>query len=108
MKKLRFLTGRGDGRATVPNGQLLSVSMVPGTTTGSYLQINESAPIWVPVGTTIDLTADELGLCCGEDECNRYPGDVQIVIVFGTIVQISPRALTGDEPLSWLVVYNGC
>lgn len=116
MKRLRFLTGKGNGKTTVPDGQILAVSMVPGLTdpaAGSYLAIGTNGPIFVPPGTTIDLQAADLGNCCGDGTCDRFPGDVQIVIVFGqealgAIDGEPDPEVVGDPPASWLVIYNGC
>lgn len=116
MKRIRFLTGVGDGRAVISRGQLLTVSMVPGDgpVGGSYVQINNSSPIFVPAGSTLSLEAADLGNCCGADICDMYPGEQQIEIVFGRLIQPptppagDPPAVLGDAPKSWLVVYNGC
>lgn len=117
MRRMRFLSGEGNGAATVPSGEVTCITMVPGTG-GSWLQINESKAIWVPGDVTLTLSGDELAACCGVDlvGCTsndpRYPGDGQIQIVFGQEVQRPPDAnpdapTTGDAPKSWLVVYNG-
>lgn len=113
MKRLRFLSGVGNGSAIVPNGQILAVTMVPGEDLGSYVRINQSGPIFVPPGVTLDLQAEDLGNCCGDGECDRWPGEVQIEIVFGQHADPrwpwDPETIPpSDAPASWLVVYNGC
>jgi hypothetical protein len=109
MKRLRFLSGEGNGTATVPDGQVISITMVPGLAApalGSWVRIAQSKSIFVPPGITLDLQADDLGNCCGDDTCDRWPGDVQIVIEFGQAADpASPPA--SDPPASWLVIYNG-
>lgn len=108
MKLIRYLTGVGNGTAVVPSGQILTISMVPGTN-GSWVQINNGKPIWVPSSATFSLEALDIGLEPGETlECDQYPGDQSITIVFGQEVEgLNPRDTEGDEPLTWLVVYNG-
>lgn len=82
--------------------------MVPGET-GSWLQIANNEPIWVPPGTTFEIGAQELGLCCGASQCDMYPGEVQIVIIFGQNVnKPDPDIGVGSAPLSWFAVYHGC
>lgn len=112
MKRIRFLSGTGNGQTTVPDGQILFLSVVAGTDLGSWLKINESAPIFVPPGYTLGLDAKTFGMCCGEPECDRYPGERGITIVFGenaAPVSSDTRVpVPSDPPQSWLVVYNGC
>ena len=108
MKRMSFQTGEGNGQATVTGGQLLDISMIPGEE-GSWIQIHTWKPIWVPAGSAFELGAHELGLCCGADKCDQFPGDVQIVIVFGQEVSpLDERQPIGSEPLSWFVVHTGC
>ncbi len=114
MKRLRFLSGEGNGVAIIPDGsQALDISMVPGTA-GSWVQIAESKPIWVPGSATFELGTKELGQeDCVRDKCDMWPGDIQVSIVFGQDVDgLSPEQLaahnTGSEPLSWFVIYTGC
>jgi len=104
MKRMRFLSGRGNGTAIVPGGQILAIGMVPGVA-GSYCQIDEATPIFTPGDIVLDLQGAELGLCCGDRECDRWPGEVQVQIIFGQNVSGSDE---GDQPVSWLVIYNGC
>lgn len=126
MKRLRFLSGFGNGKATIPGGQLLYIKMVPGLSEvagrGSWMQVAECAAIWVPQGTVQELRAADLGndeqhdcaeLACHTGCCDQYPGDVQIEIVFGQGVQ-NPKKVTNDDqpdtgevPQAWLVVYAG-
>lgn len=109
MKRLRFQSGIGNGEAVIPGGQILSISMVPGTatSTGSWIAIGNAGPIWVPYTKVLDLGAKELGECCGQEPCDQWPGDQQIRVVFGEDAAPSGAASDGDPPLSWLVVYNG-
>lgn len=106
MKRLRFPSGTGDGQATIPDGQILFLSIVAGETLGTWFKVNESEPIFIPAGRTIGLDALAFGFCCGEEECDRYPGKTQISIVIGT--QAAPDGVDSDPPLAWLIVYNGC
>src|SRR5262245_6543363 len=112
MKRLRFLSGTGNFQQTIPEGQILSISMVPGSDAGSWIQINESGPIFVPPGIVYLARAADLGLEPGESKCDRYPGDEGITIVFGQGVDGPPiDPLTGDPilldaPISWEVIYN--
>jgi len=113
MKQLRFPTGVGDGTAVVPGGQILAITCVPGegaadppAPTGCWVRIANNGPIWVPFGYPLDLQAKDLGSCCGDGTCDRWPGDVQVRIDFGTIAAPSGEA-EGDPPASWLVIYNG-
>lgn len=115
MKRLRFPTGTGNGTVTVPNGQILAITMVPGKgaaglgfISGSWVRIATNAPIWVPEISVLDLQAADLGLCCGDVECDRWPGEVQIEIIFGQNAKPQPSSYAGIAPESWLVVYNGC
>lgn len=115
MKRIRLCSGRGNGTATIPGGQILCITMVPGpeverdppTGTGGWIRIATNAPIWVPYGYPIDLQAADLGNCCGEYVCDRWPGEVQIEIVFGQNAAPSNED-AGDEPAAWCVIYNGC
>lgn len=111
MKRLRFLSGVGNGQITVPDGQLLFLTMAAGLTIGSWLKINESGPIFVPPGYTLGLDSKTFGFCCGEPECDRYPGERGITIVFGegaAPLDDTRVPIASDPPLSWLAVYNGC
>jgi len=120
MKLLRFLsgeriTGTGNGVAIIPGGQVLDISMVPGAN-GSWVQIDESRPIWVPGGSAFEVGAAELGNCCGAERCDQWPGEVQVRIVFGQGVSPLPLGvggevpipIEGDVPESWFVIYRGC
>jgi len=111
MKRLRFLSGEGNGSAIIPDGsQALDISMVPGTN-GSWVQIAESKPIWVPPESTFEIGALELGawVCGPVSVCDMWPGEVQVAIVFGQDVDgLQARDILGDEPLSWFVIYTGC
>lgn len=110
MKRLRFEGGTGNATVIVPGGQLLLVRIVPPCTSDpdnpvfTWLQINESKAF--PVYDTLVLRAADLGNCCGDAACDRFPGDVQIAINFG--LNVSPEPETGVGPEEWLVIYNGC
>lgn len=111
MKRIRYLSGVGDGQPTIPDGQILFLSVVAGTTNGTWLRINESGPIFIPPEYTLGLDALTFGFCCGEPSCDRYPGERGITMVIGT--EAAPpdggrEPIESDPPLSWLVVYNGC
>lgn len=112
MKRLRFLNGTGDDTAVIPDGQVLFLSVAAGLTLGTWLKINESEPIFVPAGYTLGLDALAFGMCCGESECDRYPGERGITVVIGTaaapLTGDPPEPTESDPPLSWLIVYNGC
>lgn len=133
MKRLRFLSDFGNGSAIIPGGQILLIWMVPGLASeaqagGSWLQIAESRPIWVPPSVSfsgITLRAEDLGLSdrsepitdpCDDPHCDQWPGTTQVEIIFGQNVQRPPRLITvdgtpvpdiGTAPQSWLVIYNG-
>jgi hypothetical protein len=105
---MRFLSGIGSAQVTVPGGQLLDVSVVGDATLGTYVMIGNQSSIFVPPGMAFELGAHELGLCCGADVCDQYPGDRQILVSFGTFAApVNDRELVG-EPQTWLVVYTGC
>lgn len=106
MKRLRFPSGAGNGSVIIPSGQILTVSMVPHATLGSYLVIAGSNPIFVPASAQLALDAHAFGYCCSVDTCDMYPGNVQIELLFNDVGDGSVPA--AGEPQSWLVVYNGC
>lgn len=120
MKAMFFPTGVGNGEVVVSDGQLLTISMVPGPL-GSWARIGRGKSIWVPPNAALSLEAADLGLCCGANRCDQYPGEGQIRILFGTEafedaegggLEIDPVDGGGDdagsEPLTWLVVWTGC
>src|SRR5262245_27747409 len=104
-KRLRFLSGEGNGQATIPGGQVLSVSMVPDGTNGSYVVLNESRAIFVPPDTTFNLTAKELG----QEDGNglQWPGEQQISIQFDSGDNLNGKVPLKSPPESWEVVYTG-
>lgn len=116
MKAMFFPTGIGNGEVVVSDGQLLTVSMVPGAD-GSYVKIARGPEIWVPPNAVFSLEAADLGNCCGAGRCDQYPGEGQIRILFGTynfihdtllIVPGDGLGALGSPPLTWLVVWTGC
>lgn len=106
IKRLRFLSGEGNGSATIPGGQVLSVSVVPDAAVGSWVVLNESKPIFVPPNSTLSLTAKELG----QEDGNalQWPGDGQILIQFDSGDNLNGKVPLLGPPISWLVIYTGC
>lgn len=108
---MRFLTGKGNGAPTVPDGQITYLWVVAGDP-GSWVQITNSGPIWVPKEHPLRMSAADLGNCCGVERCDRFPGEQQIQIVIGQNVQrppdVNPDAPdNGAAPVTWLIAYNG-
>lgn len=121
----------GDVEVTIPEGvQLSKVFIVPGTdeetgVTGTWVQINEQTPMFIVI--PVILCRDDFGYCCPphasgadecgpftgtyEDECDIYPGNVQIVINIGEPAQ--PNGTPGNDfavgmpAVQWFVMYFG-
>lgn len=110
MKQVRFIGQNDwDGDITIPSGsQLTHIRVVPGIIPDSsparrqtWIRINESKPFYLT--QPLVLGSDTFGFCCETDnqldqfkrECDRYPGDVQIVITIGP--SAAPENIDEDE-----------
>lgn len=113
MHRMRFLTGPKNSNAAVavPDGQITFLWVVAGDP-GTWIQINNCGPIWIPKDHHLKMSAADLGNCCGVDTCDRFPGDVQVQVVIGQNVQRAPDSNpdapdAGAAPVTWLIAYNG-
>lgn len=116
MKRLRFPGYNGNAVVTIPgDSQLLYMRVIPGRDIetgllGTWLQIGESAPHLLVC--PLELRAADFGQCCEKNQCNRFPGEVQIMIIVGQ--EAAPRAVedrdefgTGAPPQDVFIIYEG-
>lgn len=111
MKNVRYLSGEANvnGEAIVPCGQLLHVRVIPAcdaeVPVGCWVQIANSKPFYCI--EPLILRAEDFGNDIRQPEADMYPGDVQIIIRFGTNVAPPGTRDEGQPPRDWLVIYNG-